>query len=62
VKKSTKLVGYANDDVGSYQNAKDSVADTAGTVAATAAATAVVIGTAGTGSPLAATLLMVWRP
>jgi hypothetical protein len=58
VKKSTKLVGYANDDVGSYQNAKDSVADTAGTVAATAAATAVVIGTAGTGTPIAATLLM----
>jgi hypothetical protein len=47
-----ELLGYANDDVGTYQDAKDSAADGAGTVAATAAATAVVVGSGGTATPL----------
>lgn len=46
-----KLSGYSNMDVGSYRQAKDALADAAGTVAATAAAVAVVIGTAGTAAP-----------
>jgi hypothetical protein len=53
-----ELTGYVNDDVGSYQNAKDGVADAAGTVAATFTATAVVVGSAGTATPLVSTLLM----
>jgi hypothetical protein len=52
------LTSYANDDEGSYQNAKDSAADTAGTVAATAASAAVIVGTAGTATPFVATALM----
>ncbi len=46
-----KLSGYSNMDVGSYREAKDSLADTAGTIAATGAAVAVVIGTGGTAAP-----------
>jgi tellurite resistance protein len=46
------LTSYANDDVGSYQNAKESAADTAGTVAATAASAAVIVGTGGHSNPV----------
>lgn len=52
-----QLLGYTDLDVTSYQESKDAVADTAGTIAATAAATAVIVGTAGTGTPLVATAL-----
>jgi hypothetical protein len=47
-----ELLGYANDDVGTHQDAKDSAADGAGTVAETAAATAVVVGSGGTATAL----------
>lgn len=49
------LTGYADADVKTYQGAKDSAADGVGTVVATAASVAVVIGTAGTATPLVAT-------
>jgi hypothetical protein len=49
---SGELLGYANDDVGIHQDAKDSAADGAGTVAETAAATAVVVGSGGTATAL----------
>ncbi len=48
----SQLVDYASDDVATYREAKDSAAETAGTVAATAASVAVVVGTAGTATPL----------
>lgn len=51
------LTNYANQDVDGYREAKDSAAETAGTVAATAGAVAVTIGTAGAGAPLLATTL-----
>ncbi|MEJ2426423.1 MAG: hypothetical protein P8101_18610 [Candidatus Thiodiazotropha sp.] len=49
---SGELLGYANDDVGIHQDAKDSAADGAGTVAETAAATAVVVGSGGAATAL----------
>ncbi len=52
-----KLTGFSNMDVNTYREAKDSMADTAGTVAATAASVAVVVGTAGTATPLAVGLM-----
>ena len=52
-----QLLGYSNLDVEGYQESKDAAADTAGTVAATAAAVAVMVGTAGTATPLVATAL-----
>ena len=53
-----KLVGYSSADVENYQDAKDSAANTAGTIAATAAGVAVCVATAGTGTPLVAAGLM----
>ncbi|MCE1245554.1 MAG: annexin [Firmicutes bacterium] len=50
-KRLSELTGYVNDDVQTYREAKDSAAETAGTVAATAASVAVVVGTAGTATP-----------
>jgi hypothetical protein len=52
-----KLSGYTNMDVETYREAKDALADTAGTVAATAASVAVVIGTAGTAAPAMVALM-----
>ncbi len=51
------LTNYGNQDVDGYREAKDSAAETAGTVAATAGAIAVTVGTAGAGAPLLATTL-----
>ena len=53
-----QLTGFQTDDVQTYQESKDSVGETASTVAATAASVAVVVGTAGTATPLVATALM----
>lgn len=50
----SQLVGYSADDVGSYREAKDSVGEGVATVGATAASVAVVVGTAGTATPLVA--------
>lgn len=49
-------LGWAEMDVDTYRTAKDSAADTAGTVAATAASIAVVVGTAGTATPVVVAL------
>lgn len=53
----SKLTGYSNMDVQTYREAKDALADTAGTIAATAASVAVVIGTAGTAAPAVVALM-----
>lgn len=53
-----ELTGFQNADVETYREAKDSAADTAGTIAATAAGVAVVVATAGTATPLVATVAM----
>lgn len=57
-KRLQELTGFATADVESYREAKDSAADTAGTVAATAAGVAVVVASAGTATPLVATVAM----
>lgn len=53
-----KLVGYSGADVENYQDAKDSAAKTAGTIAATGAGVAVMVATAGTATPLVAMAAM----
>jgi len=53
-----ELTGFQTSDVENYREAKDSAADTAGTIAATAAGVAVVVATAGTATPLVATAAM----
>jgi hypothetical protein len=53
-----ELTGFATSDVETYREAKDSAADTAGTVAATAAGVAVIVASAGTATPLVATAAM----
>lgn len=57
-KRLQELTGFATADVSTYREAKDSAADTAGTVAATAAGVAVIVATAGTATPLVATVAM----
>ncbi|MCA9792806.1 MAG: hypothetical protein KC910_13460, partial [Candidatus Eremiobacteraeota bacterium] len=49
-----QLLGYSDADVETYRKAEDSAAEAVGTVAATAASVAVVVGTAGTATPLVA--------
>lgn len=52
-----QLAGYVNDDVETYQEAKDSISEGAATVAGTAASVGVVVASAGTAAPLASTVL-----
>ena len=53
-----ELTGFQTSDIETYREAKDSAADTAGTIAATAAGVAVVVASAGTATPLVATAAM----
>lgn len=57
-KRLQELTGFQSSDVETYREAKDSAADTTGTIAGTAAGVAVIVATAGTATPLVATAAM----